>query len=167
MNGISKKICLKSVETKINHNIINEIIAMEKSCGIIAIYLLSLMFDIDFDLQYFKAFYDGNGLTDSFIQNYMQERGVNFFAMENQGMKKNIYYSNLDVLLQNGIATTFSGKFEDENGEIYPHGSILDVKRNLIFASDKNKYISSCISDHYFCFYSKSNTIYPYVTFQY
>lgn len=150
----------------IDFNKIEEIKNIGNSCGVVSCYLLSLIFEFEFNIDEFKNI--GIGMTSSQIQDYAKKNGVNYISKENQGNKSNCSFSDYDVLLKNNIlidlaATNLSGKNK-------PHTSILTEITgdyfNPIFANKENGFNHfSKLENIYLTFFYKNENINDFVQF--
>jgi hypothetical protein len=122
----------------IDSNIIEEIINIGNSCGVISCYLLSLIYKFPFDINEFRNI--GIGMTPSQIQEWAKKNGIFYICKETENNKPFCVYSNYNILLKNNIILDLSAN--NLNGKGRPHTSLAkSVKGNrveLIFLDLEN-----------------------------
>lgn len=156
-------ISLELFHAKFDCNMRFKIESLKNSCGVITIYILSLMYGIDFDFDYWQKSWNGTGLTTREIINYLESKGLNAFYIS--GMRHNVEYAHMRTLFENGITVMFSGCFIDSVGLPYNHVSVLNYDRELIYAETKNKKIETAKHIDMLVFFSKDKDISDFVKF--
>ncbi len=150
----------------IDNNKIEEIKKIGNSCGVISCYLLSLIFDFNFNIDEFQNI--GVGMTAKQVQDYAEENGVNYMSKESEGGKSNCSFADYDVLLENNILIDLSAT--NLNGRDRPHTSILTEITgdyfNPIFADIKEgiKQFSK-LENNYLTFFYQNDRIRDFVQF--
>jgi hypothetical protein len=130
-----------------------------------AIYMLSLMYNIDFDFEYWRKSWNGTGLTTSDVIRYMESKGLNAFYVA--GVKSVITCAAMPTLFKNGITALFAGSFIKATTNLpINHISVLNLDRELMYAETENKSLSKAIESHTIVFFSKDKSISEFVKFE-
>jgi hypothetical protein len=152
-------------EAKFSNDMRLKIESLGNSCGVMAIYILSLMYNIDFDFKYWQKYWNGTGMTTRDIIDYMESKGLNSFYIV--GMRHNVYYDSMPELFKNGIAVLFAGRFVEATTNLpVNHISVLNLDRELIYAEEQNKSPEKAIESHMIVFFSKDKNISEFVKFE-
>ncbi len=144
----------------IDYNKIEEIKKIGNSCGVVSCYLLSLIFDFNFNIEEFRNI--GIGMKQKEIQSYAKKNGIDFLCKENSGNKSKCSFLDYNILLKNDIVIDLSAT--NLNGENRPHNSILTEVNgdffNPIFADKENGFNEfSKLENLYLTFYYKNSDI--------
>jgi len=158
---IAQDYSIKFKDIDIDYAIENDIKDIGNSCGVITIYLLSLLYGFEFDINDFRNI--GDGLTHVQMQDYINKKGVFTFCP----VYGQLSFGDYSEMLDNGITLNISAEFFGK--ERVPHNTLIyNIKDNQYHCCYARENIIDCdkIGDGLsFLFVSNQDNIKGFVEF--